>query len=424
MNLAYSFGMVCNESVKLRHRGFLPGQTNYFVWDTAVAISRKHLSHVFISYLNINFTGNYSATMPYTVVSLAGSLDGGETWAFNGATSVQPTGNIGGVPFGAGDNAGVSCDQHGVLWYLSTNYLSTTGEGQVINQPFIMSSLDDGQTWTLQYTFPYNSPSYAAYYDFPEMCYGYYKPSSTSSCQAQAQYGIYITVDFQPEGFTGLSVDGYPILVFLPVTGPGTVGTAQLAELKEFTNNTFLNGLTSSDDGRLWMYGTAAGLNSAQYAFPGGKTTNRLAFHSPGHGLDSGWSGPFSVMNYNSLSNSLYLPIWKSMPVFGLFQSVQCHLYDNKRHALYVILNATYPDESQDSVIYFLISTNNGQTFLDPPLIVNSSKKGNRGLASMALDSIHGDVLIGFYRQKQLPSFLRMFVLFKDGLIKLNIVQL
>jgi hypothetical protein len=138
-----------------------------------------------------------------------------------------------------------------------------------------------------------------------------------------------------------------------------------------------------------------AGLGPADYPFPGSGINNtRLVFKSPGP-LDSNYAGPWSVITYNALSSTLYIPTWKSQPVFGMFQTVQNNIYDDKRQALYVLLNARTKGKAK-SMIYFLISRDNGQTWSNP-IELSNTFIANRGFPSMSLDTVTNNLIIGWY---------------------------
>jgi hypothetical protein len=383
MNLAYAIGKVKEGKLKMRKARFLPTPENLFVWDTAIAINRQDKNNIVISYLLIDANSPTNG-LPYSILCAAVSYDGGKTWPINGPTNIQPTGFIApGIPGGAGDNPGVRADKFGNFWYMATNFFDDNGNE--INQPFIMASRDKGATWELVYTFTYNDVSHVDFYDYPAFCFG---------GDGLGHYGVQMIVDFFPRAHIEQS-NGYPSRAFIPVTGLGEWGTPQQVFLPQLSNNIFVASITASEDGKVWMYGSAAGLDPAQYCFPGGFTNNRLVFKSPGQ-LDENYAGPWGVIRYNTLSESIYYPVWKAAPLFGFFQSVQTNLYDEKRGALYVILSATYPELSNNSEIYFLISGDNGLTW-SKPFKINTKRKNNRGFPSMALDTKTHHLVLGWY---------------------------
>lgn len=386
MNLAYAIGKVKDGKLKMKKAQFL---TNYnsgylFVWDTSIAINRTNPRNIVVSYLIID-NNSPDDGLPFSVLYAAVSFDGGKTWPINGPTNVQPTGFVvPGVPGGAGDNTGVKADKFGNFWYVSSNFFDDLGNE--INVPFIMVSSDMGQSWTLVYTFPYDYSNPTTLYDYPAFQFG---------GDDQGNYGVYIVADYFPNFLT--QSDGYPSIAFIPISGLGQYNVAgvQQAALPAQLNVNFTASITASDDGRVWTYGSAAGLSPASYPFPGGLTNNRVVFKSPGP-INQNYAGPWGVIRYNSLEDSIYYPVWQAAPIFGFFQSAQTNFYDNKRQALYVILNATYPELSQNSRIYLLISRDNGSTWSNP-IDINTDDQYNRGFPSMALDTKTGNLLFGWY---------------------------
>ena len=384
MHLAYAIGTVKNGELKMRPAQFLPTPNNMFVWDTAIAINRSNKNNIVISYLLID-PNSPGDGLPFSTICAAVSYDGGKTFPINGPTNVQPTGFVApGIPGGAGDVPGVRADKFGNFWYMASNFFDD--EGALTNVPFIMASSDQGQTWELIFTFPYDDNNPIALYDYPAFCFG--------GGDGLGNYGVQIVTDLFPQFALGGSA-GFPARAFVPITGLGSFGEPTSAFLPQFQNNIFTASITASEDGRVWTYGAPAGLAPASYPFPGGFTNNRLVFKSPG-AIDLNYAGPWGVIRYNTLATSIDFPVWEAAPIFGFFQSVQTNIYDDERQALYVILNATFPELSNDSEIYFLISRDNGLTWSNP-LRLNSTNKNNRGFPSMALDRKTGNLLIGWY---------------------------
>lgn len=398
MNLAYAIGTVKDGKLELQKAKFLPlpanMPNNMYAWDTAIAINRTDKNNIVISY-NLLAPVTPQPGVPYSILCAAVSFDGGKTWPINGPTNIQSSGFIlPGTPGGAGDVPGVRSDKFGNFWFMSSNF--SDDNGVTINQPYVMVSSDKGTNWELVYTFVYDDTDPIALYDYPAFCFG---------GDGLGNYGVQIVVDY----FAGLGAtpvpdnNGYPSRAFIPVFGLGAYGAGSQVFLPEFSNNIYTASITASEDGRVWTYGGPDGLSPAAFPFPGGFTNNRLVFKSPGQ-LDENYAGPFGVVRYNTLSDSIYYPVWKAAPVYGFFQSVQTNLYDEKREALYVMLNSTYPELANDSEIYFLISRDNGLSWSNP-FKLNSSHKNNRGFASMALDTKTGNLLFGWYDGRD----------FKDG---------
>ena len=374
MGIAVSVGKVKDGKLKMRAPIFLSTPYQFYVSDTAIAINRTDKKNIVVSYGLLNF--NATPGEPESQCFRAVSFDGGKTWPLNGLTQHQPTGS----PSDWGDLPGVKCDKFGTFWYMTTNLFD---ENCSINQPFFMISTDQGQTFQqVAYAFPSVFPSF---YDSPEFCFG----------DGQGNYGIHFTVDFFPDFFLG-QLDGFPFTGFIPITGLGQFGSVQTAFLPQFTNTIFIASITASEDGKVWLYGSPPGLGPAAAPYPGsGINNNRLVFKSPGP-VDQNYVGPWEVAIFNQLNLSLYFPVYEAQPVVGFFVSVQTNIYDDKRQALYVVLSAVFPDNSQNTRLYFMISRNNGQSWSNP-IDISNSDVNNRGFASMALDSITGNLLISWY---------------------------
>jgi len=380
MNLSVAMGKVKNKKLKMRDPIFIPTPSNHYVWDTAIAINRKNKKNIVVSWLLID-NNSPNDGQPTSVVYRAVSNDGGKTWPVNSPTNIQPIGFIKpNIPGGAGDNRGVAADIYGNFWYLTTSLFDV--DGNFVNVPFIMVSSDNGITYEIAHGFPEISPK--SLYDFPQMCFG---------GDGQGNYGVYIIIDYFPND--AIDSNGFPVIGFIPITGLGKWGTAKQTFLPHLLNNIFTASITASIDGRVWTYGSMAGLSPAAFPFPGTSINNtRLVFKSPGP-LDSNYVGPWSVITFNAMSESLYIPTWSSQPVFGMFQTVQNNIYDDKRKALYVLLNARTEIDS-NSMIYFLISRNNGQSWSNP-IELSNTFIGNRGFPSMSLDVVTGNLVIGWY---------------------------
>jgi hypothetical protein len=241
MNLAVAIGKVKNGKLKMRDPMFIPTPFNHYVWDTAIAINRKNKKNIVVSWLLIdNNSPNNGQAL--SVVYRAVSNDGGKTWPINGPTNIQPTGvyiSQGNptVPGGAGDNRGIAADIYGNFWYLSTNLLDPNSNEN--NVPFIMASIDRGNTFQLVYTFPQINT--VNLYDFPQMCFG---------GDGVGNYGVHIVVDYFPDPAT--NSNGYPAVAFIPITGLGIWGNTQQTFLPNLSNNIYTASITASNDGRVW----------------------------------------------------------------------------------------------------------------------------------------------------------------------------
>lgn len=402
MNVKVAIGKVVDGKIQITSSQFLtnyqPGD-NFYAWDTAIAINRTNPLNIVASWLQINTL--YPAVLPPnnapgSILYAAVSNDGGLTWN-SFPTQVQPTGFLpipptpsgpppSTNPGGAGDNRGVLADKFGNFFYLSTNLFDS--QANQVNNSIILASSDGGNTWSLLWTQPVEAN--LALYDFPQY---------TMGGDGQGNYGIQYVVDsfYANFGVTPPIFVGQPQRAFIPVTGLGQYGVPQVADLPQFANNIFTASIAASADGRVFTFGESSGLAPGLYPYPGGsRLSSRLVFKSPGP-LDANYAGPFDVFISSIASETIYATTWASQPVFGVFGlTVVNVIYDDKRQALYAILGAHYPDNSENSLIYLSISRNNGQSW-SSPIEISNSKKNNRGFASEALDTVTGDLLFGFY---------------------------
>ena len=62
------------------------------------------------------------------------------------------------------------------------------------------------------------------------------------------------------------------------------------------------------------------------------------------------------------------------------------------------------PDSSQNMRIYFIISRDNSQTWSNP-IEIASTNFANRGFQSMALDTVTGNLVFGWYDGRNDPTF-------------------
>ena len=367
---------------------------NVMVWDTAIVINRTDKNNIVVSYGLLN----HNTSLVYTCRAV--SFDGGKTWPApfdgvtpvpnNGPTNLQPTGfQAPGVPGGFGDNRGISSDKYGNIWYSSTNLFDDNFNG--INQPYFAVSTDLGQTYSLVYTAPPPPDPTIGLYDFPQFCFG---------GDASGNYGVYLVADFFPGGF-----DGYPFMAFIPINGLGSFGTPTETQQPQFLNNNLTASITASADGRVWTFGSTNGFGPGTYPNPqSGLVSSRMVYKSPGP-LDQNYAGPWDFSIANNLNSTILYPTDASQPVFGYFDTVQGNIYDDKRKALYTVTKSHFPDFSQNMKIYFCISRDNGQTW-SKALEISNTDFANRGFISMALDSVNGNLLFGFYDGRNDTSFL------------------
>ena len=250
------------------------------------------------------------------------SFDGGQIWRTNGPVFSTPT--------SFGDARGVASDKYGGIWYSYTNRLSSHVT------PHLLLSIDGGMTFTQVYTVPL--PSFPVFFDYPQICFG---------GDGQGNYGIWMTVD----AFNEETGDFINDVSFIPITGLGTIGTAQNAVINQLTNSETDPVITASADGRLWFLGY-------NVAFAYGLATDvapvSVAFSLAGP-IDQNYAGPWNVdiatVTTTAISSETYL-----------VASIQSVVFDDKRQALYSMVATQSPDDSQNMYIYFRISRDNGQT--------------------------------------------------------------
>lgn len=377
MNVMVTVGKQNHEKLKLKKpiqlTYLLPGE---FAWDTAVAINRTNKDNIVVSYS----IGN-APSVPHRAVS----FDGGKTWPYNGLMNIQPSG-----PGAAGDNLGVAADQFGNIWYSSTNLKNNAGT--IINQPYFAVSVNGGLSFNLAYTLP--SPETNFMYDFPQYCFG---------GDGQGNYGLHFTADY----VNTVTGDLIPVVGFIPIYGLDSFGNpSNPIKLEEFKNNNQTPSVTASIDGRVWYLGVPSGEVPGEFPNPGTAiSTVRTVFKSPGP-LDRNYVGPWDFAHLNLTSEYFFLTGMEiSQPFFGYIHNApRSNLFDDKRQALYGIVAAKFPDNSQNMRFYFRISRDNGQTWSNA-IDISNSHNGNRGFQSMALDPVRGDLYFGWYDGRNDPSF-------------------
>ena len=289
---------------------------------------------------------------------------------------------------GFGDNGGVQADKFGNIWYNTTNFFDI--DFNLINQPVFAASSDGGITYTIVYLPPLDIPGFIvgeSNYDFPQYCFG---------GSGSKGYGLWFCVRVFGD-------------TLAPVTGvSSSVGFIPIFEFARYgIGNTIIaaaNGaptdIAASCDGRVWYQNDALdffdlyGLQTLVYKSPGPIDQN----YSDQWELDVGGSSTFG-QNFLGVPKSL-------PPVFdGAFTLARTIIYDDKRKALYSLIQQQFPQISgtQTVVLWLSISRNNGQTWSDP-VNVNNSNIGNRFFASMALDVVAGNLLFGFYDGRNDPT--------------------
>ncbi len=340
-------------------------------WDTAVAINRTNSKNIVVSYLLINY--NTGVALPYRAVS----LDGGKTWK-NGPMNVAPTGK----PREVGDNRGVACDKFGNFWYSATNLYNSNGKS--INQPYFAVSSDGGVTFKLAYTTPL-LPDFkvgTSEYDYPQFCFG---------GNGLGGYGVWFTTDYYQDG-----ANITPVVGFIPVTGHGKFGAGNLIELTHFKNTQYVPCLAASLDGKVWCEAINYSVGTTKYPVA-------TRFKSPG-ALNANYQGPWTVAQVDSaFANGAVHEI--SQPSRGYFNvTVQSNVYDEKRKALYTLVTDQVSHGSQNMQIQLYVSRNNGQKW-SAPVNVATTNVGNRGFASMALDPVTGNLIMGWYDGRNDATF-------------------
>ncbi len=344
----------------------------FLVFDTAVAINRKDKDNIVVSYGVHN-----GATMTYRAVLR--SPDNGVTWVVteNGPTKIQPQG-------GGGDNPGVRADKYGNIWYGTTNY------GASIDQPTFWISTDGGDTFSVAYTAP--APAAGFSYDFPQFCFG----------GDGLNYGLNFVVDY----INGTTEDSYPVVGFISITGPGVYDTSNPlpAQLTSLLNVNVIADITASADGRIWTQGVAPTIDfkigASSYIQEAG-----VIFKSPG-AIDRNYAGPWQYIIWNGRGFEAGIPLQESQPFYAGYLPAQPQsiIYDDSRQALYALFSAQYPDYSQNTRLYFIISRDNGQTWSNP-IDISTTDFANRGFQSMALDPITGNLVFGWYDGRNDPTY-------------------
>lgn len=365
-------------------------------FDSAVAISRLDSNIIVVSYTMSNFDVQTSPIEVSFTPCRAISFDGGKTWPapFDGITpqlyngplepsTILPTG-----PVGLGDYIGVASDKYGNIWCCVTNYYTNTNPPVEINQPYFIVSTDEGRTFSPVYTFPFPEPNFI--YDVSYYCFG---------GDGKGNYGLHFTSDY------GNLITGDMSLFvgFIPITGLGeyNVEAIEKASLTNFTNNMGAPDIAASSDGRVWLYGN---LNIYSVSPQSNISSTRLIYKSPGD-IAVNYAGPWDFSISNHLNTAFFLTTSISAPFyFGYFNSARTVIYDEKRQALYALTAGNQPDFSQNMQIYLAISRDNGLTW-SSPIAIATTDFANRGFQTMALDTITGNLLFGWYDGRNDPTF-------------------
>lgn len=355
---------------------------NIQAWDTSVAINQTNSDNIVVSYGVIDRSHPVRTAIPYRAVS----LNGGKTWPalLNGPLNVLPTGN----PSQFGDNYGVQADKFGNIWYSYTNRFDSAGN--FIATPTYLASSDNGISFVSVFTLP-PPINPGEFYDIPSYCFG---------GDGQGNYGLWYFASY----FT-LDGDVIPSTGFIPILGLGQFGVGSFIMLNSLINTMGQTSIAAAMDGRVWFEGvtniTAFGtIGSMTYIQPAGVT-----FKSPGP-LDQNYAGMWQMLIYNGLAEQYGISTQASQPIDGYFYTAGPRgiIYDEKRRALYGLLQAQFPDFSQNSRLYFMISRNNGQTWSNP-IDISTTDFTNRGFQSMALDTATGNLIFGWYDGRNDKTF-------------------
>ena len=356
-------------------------------WDTAVAIVRDgpNKGNIVVSWGQIDRTVSPRTSLPFRAVS----TDGGKTWPINGPMNVPPTFDS------FGDNRGVSSDKFGNVWYSCTNFFDDSFN--LIDQPYFAVSTDGGVNYSLVYTAPAPEiPGFPQFqgYDYPQFCFG---------TDENGNYGLYFKAEFF---FDSTFIDFNQFVGFIPIQGLGLdlIGTATTATVAgNLAQTTDTADITASSDvsgGRVWLYGQPL-VDAYSYIHP-----SVVGFKSPGP-LDENWAGVWDI-NMMQQPISLFFSTGNSgqnSQLFGyLPMSVKSILFDDSRQALYAMVAAQSPNTSQDMNISFLISRDNGMTW-SAPIEINNTDFANRGMQSMAVDTVTGNLIFGWYDGRNDPNY-------------------
>ena len=343
--------------------------------NNAIAINRTDPNNIVVSYDFIDFVAQNIS------IYRAVSFDGGKTWPanLNGPIINAPGFNA------AADTPGVQSDKFGNIWYCY-------GQPYITDNPTFLASSDKGISFQSVFTLPLPP-------DFQPADYGFDYPQCTFGGDGQGNYGLRFVVDYIND-----IGDLYLITGFIPIIGLGQFGTATFTSLTGLLNTINLDCIANSMDGRVWFEGSGtvvAGFNnsSSSYILP-----STLLYKSPGP-IDQNYAGAWNYIISNNVGAQYGLTNQESQPSFigYIGNSLRSLVFDEKRQALYAMFCAQNPDYSQNMRIYFIISRNNGQTW-SQPIDIESEAKNNRGFQSMALDSVTGNLVFGWYDARNSPD--------------------
>jgi hypothetical protein len=315
---------------------------NQQIVETAASINLTDNMNMVVSYGVVDRTVSPPTAISYRAVS----FDGGKTWPVNGPVTLA----------GLADQKftyypGVASDKYGNIWLMK----------QTETEMAVAVSTDGGVNFKPVFSLPVE-PSQS--YRDPKCCFG---------ADGLGHYGLYYAATAED-----INLNSFPVVGFIPINGLDSFGTpAETLLLSEFANNLTHPVPTASNEGHLWLFGKSG-------SFGGGFSLYSTLYKS----LDPhepSYAGPWNFATVNQLDAKRRN--W-----------LESHtaLYDNRLKALYRCV--------QNGRITFAISRDNGQTS-SHPIVINNSNVGNRGLQSMALDPIRGDLYFGWYDGRNDPSF-------------------
>jgi hypothetical protein len=199
-----------------------------------------------------------------------------------------------------------------------------------------------------------------------------------------------------------------PCTCFVPIYGFNSFGAGSYEVLRSLPNSiAFVTTIGAADDGRVWLLANDE-FPSTIFANPQG-----VVYKSPSSDISTNYAGLF---NFTSNNTSVFTSIGGlvnpppyysnqiSYPFFGLYVTARNVIYDETRRALYMMGLTQNPYLAQDMTIVFGISRNNGLTWSEP-IEVSSTQEKNRGQASMALDTITGNLMFGWYDGRDDPTY-------------------
>lgn len=323
------------------------------------------------------FTANPPALFQNLVST---SFDKGKTWVTR-----RWDNNIFPGIFNLGDDR-ILFDKFGNLWLVFL--------GNSTGIPFefpanlnIAVSIDGGLTFTsVVIVIP---PSQFAFgFDYPQLIFG--SDGSTG-------FGLYITADL-------IDVNGVitPSVVFVPITGLGSYGTAITNTLDSLVGLVALGSPAISKNGDLYI----AYVN--QPPFGGAFQVLLVTIPQGIVGVSNGnILGPFLVAQTNMTSDPNTTTGTTSIqfqPGRGVGPNTETAIvFDGKHHRAYIFYADIIPAGSQNMDLFVKWTDDMGQTF-HGPIKINNFDQNNRCLQSIARDPKNGDLFFTWYDCRADPS--------------------